>query len=250
MTYKNILIPTLIASFVFVSTTAPTFAASTSTKSIKAQNRFCEQLPALRLKLLEKTDKQSVKVENQMNGRVVRLEDRFTNRDTMRVEKRTNADDNLIKNLAALRTKYPDANDQIAIASFETTVKQAIETRRQAVDGAVTSYRNELNGITATASTTKQAGIAAYKQMVTTLLDTAQAACVNSTNILVIKEAFKTDLAKAQNALKGIRTEAVSIKSQVDGYAAIRKVAVENAEKAFKTTVETARTTLKTILAQ
>ncbi len=146
---------------------------------------------------------------------------------------------------SALENKATTDTQKQAVALFVSTVKTAITTRRAAYDKARKAFQDGVDALVNSHKTQADSQVASYRAAVVTAFTKAETSCAADTTVLDIISTLKTDLANARKTFQDGRQADTDFSGQIKTLEKTRKSAIEAATKAFKETVEQARSTLK-----
>jgi hypothetical protein len=159
-----------------------------------------------------------------------------------RVEAAKKRDANFAK-LDALATT--DAQ-KTAVATYKEKVLAAVAARQAAYDANWDAYFKGVDALLASQKTDTSGDVNAFKASVTAAIEKAKASCASGASGETVKKQLAADLKAARESFKGQRTgDKTSIKSQLEALKNTRKDANKKASETFKTSLQAARTDLK-----
>ena len=146
-----------------------------------------------------------------------------------------------IKDLKAKSGLTPD--QQAAIDTYASDMKDAEQTREDAVDSARATYREGLATEVARHQDDLSVEAGNLQAAIASAFTTAEANCGNGTAVTTLKAAIKT----AKQTFSGQR-DASKVKSAIQLLAKTRDEAIKTANTTFSTTASTLTTTLENVL--
>ncbi len=131
-----------------------------------------------------------------------------------------------------------------AITAFKSSVEDAILTRRNSVDSAITTYFNKTGEQLSIESDLLTSARQDFLSAVSAAITTAKSDCQNDKSPAEIRAAFQTNIATARQQLQASRQSIGDVKNNLE---AIRKEEIQSINKAvtiFQTSLSSARQTL------
>jgi len=239
---KFVLASTMITSIILPSFT---FAA---TKEPKDATNFCAELATKKTEVLTKISEHATKQGTKHSDREFKIENKFSVRDANKITKQESKDSNFTAKISELKTKYPEAEKQTAIANFENTVNQARDLKQNKLETVVTSFRTQLEALITSKTGNSETVVNDFKTKATAAFDHAQTSCDNGLDANTIKSTFKSEMDLAKTGLKDSKDGLNSIKFQVEQSANDKKTAATTIQQEFKASVESASQILKEAL--
>lgn len=161
---------------------------------------------------------------------------------------RSEADGKRHKDFADLLAKATTPEQKKAIATFETTMNQAVNTERAAIDAANTTFEQGLLSAMSSRSANLSAAAATYKGAVAAALVTAKADCQAGTDPATVRTTLQNALKTARSNFNAAIQNAQASGPDVTALKSARQAAVNAATTAFRSTVQQALATLKAAL--
>jgi|GEM_PF-6482061 len=161
---------------------------------------------------------------------------------------RAAADSKRKQDFTGLSAKATTPAQQQAIATFEATVNQAINTERAAIDAANQTYEQGLQSALSGRKATITAAATTYKTAVANALAAAKASCESGAAPSTVRTTLQSALQAARAAFNTAIQNAQSSSPDLSTLQQARQAAVTAADTAFKATVQQALATLKAAL--
>jgi hypothetical protein len=238
-TYKTIVAAGALGIMTLVAPLS-TFAQT----NVNARANFCSQIDTRGQALVQKITDRTQKVTDKKTTRLTAIEMRRDARDATRTTNRGNRDTVHDARYDELMAKADTDAERAAVTAFETTTESTVATRRAAIDSAVSTYRDGVDALINGKWGTLDGSVATFTQSVNQALDTAKSSCASGTDSAAVRATFTASVKSAHDMLKSSRADAV-IKADLDALIAARKQSVASAVTQFKSTMESAKTTLK-----
>lgn len=144
-----------------------------------------------------------------------------------------------------LEAKATTGSEQQAVQTYETTVNNAVSTRRAAYDAARQTFRSGLAADVTSRHSTVTDQSDTFQVSVNAAISTAQASCASDpSGGAAARTAFVASLKSAREAFEGDRSGDQKVKQQAQQLAATRDATFRSADQAFKASMQTARQTL------
>lgn len=218
-------------------------AKQSQAKTVAAQTK-CQAFDQLSAKLQAQLNERKAKVDNKRAeiaakaaaGRPERLEDLAT--------KRAQWDEQRQKNFDKLLEKAKNEEQKLAVETYISTIKQAIETRRTANDAALATFRSELEALKKTTDQSVKSNISNNSATITQAIATAKTACQSGQNIETIKQNLRSTIMIGQMKTKDNRQAAVKNQAFLD-IVEKKNAAIKANALAFKEATQQARLDLK-----
>jgi hypothetical protein len=145
-----------------------------------------------------------------------------------------------------LTNKASSDTQQAAVQTYITNTTNAITARRAANDVARKTYRTGVDGVLAAQRTTVDGQVAGFKNAVVAAENAAQASCnADPANGPTARVAFQASLKTARQAFLAQRKDDGTVANQVKALATARDDAIQANDTAFKNTMNTNRSELK-----
>lgn len=196
------------------------------------------------------------KASNSIGERTDKVDSGRTTRENDLTARRNNVDKQLgldrekwggerQEQFAKLEARAKTDAQKAAVATFETTIKNAIATRQAAVDAAISAYRSGVNSLIATRQAAVDAAITKFKSAVSAAFAKAQSDCSSGVDPRIVKTNLQAALKAAREQLKLDIQKATNTQGQLKTLAATRKAAVQSAISTFEATAKAAVAALK-----
>lgn len=149
-------------------------------------------------------------------------------------------------NFTKLEAKASTAVQVAAVKTYETTLTNAVNTRRSANDAARTNFKNGVASALADQQATINSQTAALSTAVSNAATTAQASCeANPSNSSAIHSTFVASLKTARESFVNDRKADAKLGDTIKQLEQTRNAAIKTANTNFQATAKAARTTLK-----
>jgi hypothetical protein len=217
--------------------------AATSTR----ESAFCTNLPTT-----------ITTVNNSIATLTGKLGTAFTNRtdtftanraqwDSELATKRAQWDQQRQTSFTKLEAKATTSAQKTAVQTYETTITNAVTTRRSANDAARDTFRTAALGVINGRQSTIEGQLATFKDAVTAAETTAQASCTSDpsqgvSNRTTFRDALKT----AREAYTADRKSDSQVGDQIKTLAQTRDTTIKANDATFTATASAARQALKT----
>jgi hypothetical protein len=219
---------------------------STQTTTSKEGTAFCSNLSALATKATGSVTEQTTKWLAAKDQRASHMTDDQAKRDQEIAANRAKWDQDRQTNFAKLEVRATTDGQKSAVKIYETTIRNAVATRRAAYDRARTTYREALANEVTTRQATIDGQIKTLKTAVTTAFATAQTSCkAKPSDGPAIRTQLQASLKSAREAFTADRKTDETVKSQVKTFATQRTDSFKSADTAFQATTQAARDALK-----
>jgi hypothetical protein len=234
------------ASAVMFVVISPVAAATPILTPGTSSGRFCTGLTTKASNITNNINDLEGKVRTAWTNQNTRLTTLASNVDQRVTTARHTADANWQIAFSKLEAKATTDSEKSAVHTYETSVNQAISTRRSAYDTARTTFRNGVKDTITTRLTTLSDQANTYADTANTALNTAETACTNNTGTpSVIHTTLISSLRTARQTFVSERKDDTKVGQTVRQLAATRNAAFKAADEAFKTSLQQANTTLK-----
>lgn len=245
MNYKKVL-GVGVTSMMLFSVISPTFALAEGMEK-KATN-FCDGLSILEAKNAKKIENKKNKIDIKREEKNLRMKDNWATFDAKREMNRSKEEANRTEKMAKKENKLDTDAEKEKMMAFKTSIENATQTRKEAVDSAVKAYRDGTEKIMKERKTMIDGITGAYKNAITEALAKAKADCASGIDSKTVATTFRTAQNVAKEKMKTDRMTAEKISEEVKNLVEVRKQAVEKARTDFKMTTEKAREALKNSL--
>jgi len=220
----------------------PTLFKKNTQKSSKKD--FCANI----VKIGEKADQKFADSENKRlykkDLQEKKLSDRQLTIDQKRLENRAFVDKKHETNNGNMFGRVKTEAQKTALATYKTTLENATQTRRTAVDTAIKTFREATSTAIALRQTQVDALTATYKTAVTDAVLKAKTECANGISSVDAQKTYNTSVKDARVAMETGR-KAIVENTSFETAKKVRNDAVKSAEEAFKVTMDAAKATLK-----
>jgi hypothetical protein len=210
--------------------------------------KFCTNLTTVDTMIGDTTGSRYNQLQSDFTKQSGQIQTNLSNLDQKLAGARAEADSKRHQDFADLTAKAATPAEQQAIAMFETTVNQAINTERAAVDAANKAFVQGLLSAISDRRADLAAASANYKTAVTTALATAKASCEGGTDPATVRSTLQAALQAARANFETALQNADQSSPDLSTLKATRQSAVTAANAAFKATVQQALATLKAAL--
>lgn len=202
---------------------------------------FCQNIDAIATRITSDMNDKDGHWDGKKTDRFGKISDRRIHRDEVRGDHREMRDVKHDTRIEALMAKADTDAERAAVTKFETTLNNAVETRRAAIDAAVKTFRTGVDNLVNGRFGTLDTNIAAFRAAMEDAIEKAKADCAVDKDP---KPEFQAAVKAARDNFKTAKPEL--IKEEIKKLADARKVAVDAAVSAFKTTMKAAFEELKT----
>lgn len=212
--------------------------------------KFCEKLSELTEKFGQKVDEGANRFRERTELRAGSWEEKQSERDVKLAERRSQRDSNLEEHFEKLETRAQTEEQKKAAAGFEEAMREAIETRRDAVDQAIADFREGVRKILEKRATEKNSAAKAFESTKTSAFSKAQNSCSAGSDAKAIQSALHAELKVARDNFVSERQSMEKIRTDVQALITVRKQTFEQAMNNFKSAAEKARTELQSALGE
>jgi len=191
---------------------------------------------------------QRISQHQNYQSRLSNWEQKTNQQNTSLANLRAQWDTNLNGQFSALEAKETTSAQKQAVSDFETAVKNAIATRRSAVDTAMTDFRTSVKGLITTQGQGTDSDLTTYENAIESDFNTANQSCqATSPDDAAISSTLQSSLQAARSQFQSSQQSLPKAGGNSDIQALIttRKAAIDQAMSDFKSAMETARTNLK-----
>ncbi len=242
---------TVIAGTLLLVLFAPTFvsAQGSTTDAGLVRANFCTSIDNISAKVATGINEREVRYQEERRARDIKLGDRFTTRDSTRVDHRLDWDTNRGEKFARLGEKATSTAQKAAVAKFTKAVDTAVLLRRSAVDSAIAEYRKNVDTAVSARRASVEMLIANLKKETSAALLKAKSDCTNGVTPRTARDGYVASLKAAREKF---HTGVKALNARHDALAPlleIRKNKVEKAVADFKASIENATRELKKSMA-
>jgi len=250
--YKIYLIPTLI--LILGALISLSYSGIAQAESIPAREDvgagICARLDDIESKMQDSMLSRQRVLEKRRSDQAKKMQSNFENKTLQISELRSQWDKNRFSHYEKLGEKATTQEQKSALEEFKNTIESAVAKRRAAFDQATQDYRNSVEYT----MNNKQNGIDeiinTYKSRVSQAQQQLDIDCKQSKSEIEIKQDFNNRLQQAKNNLTDNQTGMDQIVLQINQAKQNRLNIIEAATQEFKATLDTAKSSLKSILQQ
>lgn len=206
------------------------FCANLSNRQKSFQNRFTAKQSALTAK---------------WQGQTARLESLVAKQDAAISKARANTDSQRALNQTALMNKAKTADKKTAVTAYGQAIAGAVQSRRNAVDAARTTFRNGVKTLLANRQAAVAGRVTAFQISVNDAFTTAAGSCTDNTDGSTVRSALLQSIATAKQAFESQRTSDTTT-NDLQALITARNQAIQAANNTFQQATQTARQALKT----
>lgn len=229
-------------------------ASTAQAESIPAREatraEICSRIDDIESKMQDSMSSRQQALEKRRSDQSKKMQSNFENKALQISELRSQWDKNRSSHYEKLGEKATTQEQKSALEDFKNTIESAVAKRRAAFDQATQDYRNSIdytmnnkqNGIEEIVSTYKSQIIQAQQQLNTD--------CQQSKSELEIRQSFNSRLQQAKNSLTNDQVGVDQIALQINQAKQNRLNIIEAATQEFKSTLESAKASLKSVLQQ
>ena len=215
------------------------------TREEKKLENICEQVSKLSDNFNRKVSEQEAEIKTRQENRLTRWSERMGGFDVKMEERRSDWDENREEQVAGLRERTENEEQEAAVNSFEAAVKAAVATRRAAMDKALEAFRAGVKNVIGTRKSQIDQLVTASASARNEAIKKAAEACTNGANSETVRATLRTSLQGAQTKIKADRQSMERINTEIKALTETRRQAVEKAQTDFQAAMEKARVELK-----
>lgn len=227
---------------------SPAFAqTNSSTDSANLhKGKTCAVYSDRATKIAERAAATQAKIDAARANQLTKLNNNRAKNDKKIADDRLNADQKRAQALTKLLSKASTTDVQkAAIATFQTSLNQAVTARRAAIDAAIAAYRTAVDQLKASHQINVDQATTTYQAAVTAAYAKALADCQANVDPKTVRTNLNAALKAAKQAYDASRQSLAGLQSIIGPLAKTRQQAIAAAESTFKTTVTSATTALK-----
>lgn len=232
----------LIAIGLVVGLLLPTLALGQS------KQVACDKIGQFNSRSSDQFTKQRDKLTELRESRLSKLEDQRTARSERIATHRQKFDQSVTEHLERLRKRATNQAQTVAVTEFEKTIKDAMDTRRTAVDAARQKFLEGVKSAVASRRAALDVAAESYRTTVTAAVAKAVADCASGTDPSTVRSELQTSIRDAKEDFREARVNAEKVGPTVSMLTKERRDSVSNAKDEFRKTVEVARNKLKDVL--
>lgn len=235
-----------------IATASPASAGALGNGSGAAANdQFCSGLDTKQAAVNDKL----VSLKSKLTANWKNQDDRFaTNKqkvDDKVASIRKNIDQQRKQNFVALESKAKNADQKTAVTAYQSAINRAVSIRRVTVDNARASFRSSAREAIATRRATMTGQADKLRIDNDGAFTVAQASCsTSSAKPTAIRATLAASLKASRQSFADARKGDNTIKDQLQSFVQTRKDAVKTANQTFKTSQTAAVAALKAALAK
>ena len=209
---------------------------------------FCSRLSDYLGNMERLMGSSETELKNSRATNLTRLQNRQTTADERLKDLRKRQDERMRGHFTSLEKRATTTAQKAAVAEFEQTMENALETRRSAVDAANANFRDELKTLTDKRREATETLKIAFRNSVQNATTEARNACKTSLELQTIRDNFHAALKSAKEKFAADLRELDKIKTMLGQLTHARRKAITEAEKTFLQTLKTATQKLKTAM--
>lgn len=229
----------------------PHFALAENIASARKEEgvqNFCARAGTLDGTIKNRIREHELKLATKRTEAENKVRTTWADEDKDRLEKMTAADAARETQFTELMAYAKNDTQRAAVTVFQTTVTEAVKTRRAAVDSAIKTYRDDILSLYDSRKGILEKTISSLKEKSSSALVKAKEDCVNGVPTATVRERYLANLKKAESDAQSIRTDFKKNPESREPIIAVRKAALQKAEADFKASLEKARTDLRVAL--
>ncbi len=215
-----------------------------------ARSEICSRIDDIESKVQDSMSSRQQALEKRRSDQAKKMQSNFENKALQISELRTQWDKNRSSHYEKLGEKATTQEQKSALEEFKNTIESAVAKRRAAFDQATQDYRNSIDYT----MNNKQNGIEeivnTYKSQLTQAQQQLSTDCRQSKSELEIRQSFNSRLQQAKNNLTNDQAGVDQIALQINQAKQNRLNIIEAATQEFKSTLESAKASLKSVLQQ
>lgn len=208
----------------------------------------CDRISQFNSRSSDQLSKRRDKLTQNREERLDKLEELQLKRADRIREHREKFDQSLAEHLERLSRRATNANQSAAVAEFEKTVKEAIATRRAAVDSAREKFIAGVKAAISARRTALSNASDAYRTTVNAAITKAIADCAAGVDASTVRSELQSAVRDAKEDFRQARSAAEKVGPSVSKLTSERREAVAQAKDEFRKTVEAARDKLRDVL--
>ncbi len=210
------------------------------------QEKFCENFTARMEDMKNNLSSKKGQFADRKKKRIDYLDEKRDTRDNVLTDKREEQDARRNAWYEKLEAAADTSEKKAAVIEFKKTVEAAVETRRDAIDTALSAFRKSVDAAVTTQKENRAGGIDTFEAIVEIAIGQAKKDCADGKSAEVVRSAFQSSLKSARDTLQSERKDGENLGVVIKDLAETRKVSIKSALDAFKTTMDQAKSDLKT----
>jgi hypothetical protein len=213
--------------------------------AVEVSGSFCSRINDVVQKITTQTQQKQGSVASKKTELMQKVRERADKKEANLEKARTSSDDALKKMLGKLKaTATTDAQKQ-AVITYESAIKTATQTRRAAVDKAISDYEAALSQFTVSRNQAFTTAGETFTTALKTAATKAQTDCAAQMDSSVVQKTFNSSIRTAQQTFDKSRKAMDTMIGDVQKLIKTRDAAIKKAMDEFKKTSNAAAKTLK-----
>jgi hypothetical protein len=204
------------------------------------QGGFCFQIPTFAGKIETQITEREAELLQKRNEREAEteihksvVEDKVSNR-------RTEWDDNRLKNFEKIESRATTEAQKTAIQKFRTAIDEAVRTRRETFDSAMQGFRSGISDSANSREEKIDAIVKAYQSAIANALEKMKIDCANGIDAKTSRMNFQTSTKAAKEHFDADKKVIEKITLSIQALSTERKSALLQANIVFKTKIDKA----------
>lgn len=231
------------------TSTRPTLTASGEQAAqiqTRLQETFCASFNKFSQTISQRLTDRTAKVNERRNETQVKLQEKRTDRTDRITKIKDTAKEKRLKNYDKLSGFATNDELKAALEKFKTTVENAINMRRAAVEEANKAFRTAVDAAMAERKALIESITTEYRAMVDTARSEAAEACkAEDFDAAAIRTELQSKLQAAKEFYQSKKAELEKLQVDLEPARAAHKAAIEQTIKEFKAAMDAARAELK-----
>lgn len=219
---------------------APLFAHA----QLKPRGHICNNLDSIKERTMERVQARADRHTSGTQDRGERWMERKTERLARLEANRTSADTARMEGLARMNELAQTAEQQAAVSTFESSVDAAIETRRSAVDEAITAFEDASEALWEARTAAHETYAAEFEADMESLFTEAAAACEEADTADDALQMLRGDV-EALRAEYQERAQDMNYRAQYQEAHDALRTQTQAAWETFRNELDAARTQLR-----
>jgi hypothetical protein len=214
------------------------------------QDKMCDKISAADERITGNLADLENKLQARKEARLERFEKKVADAQRRREEWRKRVDANIEAQLKKMMGLAKTEAQKDAIIEYEKTLKNAIATRRLAIDQAQETFRIHLRELFSLRKDNLNGLLLGYRQARKAAFDKAQNQCAAGADMNQVRTDLKADLKQARETFQEQIRNREKTNANLKAYVDERNQAIRKAQDDFKLTMTQARADLKKALGE
>lgn len=208
----------------------------------KKTEKVCDRITSGYSKLEQKM----VESENRIRTREEERKSEFDEKEealrTRLTERRSEIDANFAAHIEKMiQAAGDDAVKKTAVAAFQLAVRNAMETRRTAVDAARETYRNQVETAVRERKTALDSPLAVFRSETKAAYEKAAASCEAGEEIASVRTTLQTNLKNAREKFQAQNQNRERVRTNLESEISVRNQAIQKANDDLKAALTKAK---------